>query len=352
MNGSETAGLSDGVFHGLIVALIMPRCFIIFLLTVLCLLPGCKRGIESQAPVIRTIVLLSANGERPYEVAQFQNLMRLVSVKPEVNLISHDAAGNARTQAEQFGRAMQDKPVAILVTPVNALALSDQVDAAVRMGVLVIGLGEAASAMPCSTVLTCDQREMGRMAGDMTVRALIRRAQENGKTEVTGRVVEIRGDELGEISTALHEGFIEMLRKEPGIVVVHDAPGGWTKQGGKDRATEAVRLQGSFDVLYAHNDAMALGAATALGSQRMDVLLIGTDGYIGEEGGMSLVSRGDLDGSIYQPILVDLAWQMIARRLGEPGFTPKPSYRLTPQAITPKNASDLLRDGVLRLPEL
>ena len=98
MNGSETAGLSDGVFHGLIVALMMPRCFIIFLLTVLCLLPGCKRGVESQAPVIRTIVLLSANGERPYEVAQFQNLMRLVSVKPEVNLISHDAAGNASSK--------------------------------------------------------------------------------------------------------------------------------------------------------------------------------------------------------------------------------------------------------------
>lgn len=352
MRGSETAGLSGGVFDGLIGALMIPRRFIALLLTALCLVSGCKPGAEPEGPVIRTIVLLTAQGERPYEIAQMQNLMRLVAVKAEVNLVTQDAAGNARKQAEQFGEAMKAKPLAILVTPVNALALSDQVNAAVQMGVLVIGLGEAASAMPCSTVLSCDQRELGRLAGDVVVRALTRRAQDEAKPEVTGRVVEIRGDETGEISTARHEGFVEMLHKAPGIVVVHDAPGAWTKQGGKDRTTEALRLQSAFDVLYAHNDVMALGAGEALKDQRANVLLIGTDGFVGEEGGLTLVSRGDLDASIFQPILVDMAWRMIVRRLSEPAFTPKPSYRLAPLAITPKNSSDLMRNGFPPLPEL
>lgn len=330
----------------------MLRVLYLFLLTVFALVSGCKRDAGPEAKVIRGIVLLSAHGERPYEMAQKQNLLRVIGMNTEVNLLTHDAAGSARTQVEQFGKAMAEKPLAILVTPVDGAALFDQVNAAVQAGVLVIGLGEKASAMPCSTVLLCDQRELGRLAGELTVNALTRLAKDEGKPEVTGRVVEIRGDELGELSTPRHEGFTEALNKAPGVVVVHDAPGAWTKLGGKERTLEAIKLQRSFDVLYAHNDAMALGAGEAIGEQRSNVLLIGTDGFLGEEGGLTLVSQGDLDGSIYQPILVDMAWRIISRRLTEPAFTLKPTYRLAPTLITPKNASDLMRDGMPPVPEL
>ncbi len=329
----------------------MLRVFYLFLLTVFGLVSGCKRSAEPEAKVIRGIVLLSAQGERPYELAQKQNLLRVSGMNMEVNLLTYDAAGSARTQVEQFGKAMTEKPLAIVVTPVDAAVLFDQVNAAVQAGVLVIGLGEKASAMPCSTVLSCDQRELGRLAGELTVNALTRLAKDENKPEVTGRVVEIRGDELGELSTPRHEGFIEVLNKAPGVVVVHDAPGAWTKLGGKERTLEAIKLQSSFDVLYAHNDAMAFGAGAALGAQRSNVLLIGTDGFLGEEGGLTLVSNGDLDGSIYQPILVDMAWKIISRRLIESAFILKPSYRLVPTLITPKNASDLMRDGMPPLPE-
>lgn len=329
----------------------MTQRLLFILLPMLWLNVSCKRSDEASEIKARTIVILSAQGDQPYQSVQAQHLLRLIGERPDISLQGHDAGGSAKVQSEQFGKCLESKPFAILVSPVDAASLSEQVAGAVHVGVIVIGLGEKAAAMPCTTVLSCDARELGRQAGEVAVRALTRKAQDEGKTDITGRIVEIRGDESPE-STARHEGFTEALKKTPGAVIVHDAPGGWTKQGGKDRAAEALRLQQHFDILYAYNDAMAYGATTALGPQRENVLIIGTDGYIGVEGGLTLVSQGNIDASIYQPILVDLAWKLILRRLQEPNFAPKPSYRLTPVTITPKNVEDLRRGGLSKLPEL
>lgn len=316
------------------------------------ILGACKREVLIVEAPKRSIVLLSAHGERPYEVVQSQVLARLVFSQKGFNLKVLDAKGDGRLQARQLEEAVAEKPLAILITAVEAGALSDRISDAVQAGVLVIGLGEAAASLPCTTVLQVEQRGLGRLAGAHVVQALTRKAQAEGGSEAVGRVVELRGDEQGAESLARHEGFMEALQKAPGIVLVHDAPAGWTVQGGTDRIREALRLQSQFDVVYAHNDASALGAARALGDLRGQTLVIGTDGFRGDESGLTLVAQGDLDASIHQPPLVDLAWQIIDRRVTEPGFAPKPAYRLEGIVITPKNVDDLRQKGPPALPAL
>ena len=115
---------------------------------------------------------------------------------------------------------------------------------------------------------------------------------------------------------------------------------------------DAIRLQKQFDVVFAHNDAMALGAAEAAGEMRENVLLIGVDGFMGADGGFTAVNNGDIDATIHQPLLVDLAWQIIRKKLAEPAFQPKPSYKLNPMAITPKDVDDIRRKGLPPLPKL
>lgn len=326
---------------------------LIFLLPLLGLLPHCKRQKNpSDGASTHTVMLLSANTAVPYELAQVQNLMRLVATRAEVNLVHHDAEGSAKKQNTQLAEALAQHPQAILISPVDAEDLAAQTEAAVQAGIIVIGLGEKATSLPCSTVLKTDQRELGRLAGEAAVRALTRKAKDEGQPETRGRVVEIRGDEEAGICQERHEGFEDALKKAPGLVIVHDAPGGWTRKDGRERTAEAIRLQSSFDVVYAHNDAMALGAAMALGETRENVLIIGSDGFLGEEGGLTLVSNGGIDVSIFQPVLVDLAWKIIQRRQAEPAFQIKPSYKIAPLEITPKNAPDLMRKGMPALPEL
>lgn len=297
-------------------------------------------------------MLLSADSMRPYEMAQTQMLMRQVFNREGYNLKTLNAAGSVDIQVRQLAEALPQKPYAIIITPIDAGAISDHTTRALKEGVLVIGLGESAASLPCSSSLWVDQRQLGRLAGEIAVRALKLKNEEEAKSEIVGRIVELRGDETSPQSNARHEGFMEEVVKAPGQILVHDASGEWTRQGGIDRTIEAVRLQSRFDILYAHNDSMALGAAIALGAQRQEVLIIGTDGFLGEEGGLSLVNSGMIDASIHQPLLVDLAWQIIQRRAEDATFTPKPKYGVAPLAITPKTVDDIRRHGAAPLPAL
>ncbi len=327
--------------------------FTIFLLLVsLALLPACKKPSTAKAAESKLIVLLSSDAQQPYEKLQTQMLTRIALNREGYSLKSLDAAGSAEKQAKQLAEALAEKPYAILLAPVDPGLFDASVTKAVNDGVLVIGLGENATPLPCSSTLEVDQRQLGHLAGEIAVRSLTLKAKEEAKSDVIGRIVELRGDENSPLCKARHEGFMEELGKSPGLVLVHDAPGSWTRQGGKDRTAEALRLQSSFDLIYAHNDAMALGAGTTLGSQRQQVLIIGTDGFQGEEGGLSLVNSGEIDASIYQPPLIDLAWMIILRRAEDPTFTPKPKYRVAPLAITPKTVEDLRRNGPPPLPAL
>lgn len=325
---------------------------ILFSLPLLALFSGCKRPEADLLKAIRTVVFLSADTARPYELTQLQNFQRMVGFRDGVNLMHHDAKGDAAMQSEQFGQAMAEKPFAIVVVPVDAARLSDQVAAALQMGVVVVGIGEAALSLPCTTAVVTDLREVGRLAGEVAVRALKRKALAEGAVDVMGRVVEIRGEEENQTSQAMHEGFMEALKATPGVVLVHDAPGAWTKEGGQARATDALRLQTSFDVVYAQNDAMALGAVIGLGEVRANMMVIGTGGYVGTEGGLSLVNKGDLDATVFLPILVDLAWNFITKKMDDLGFIPQASYHVAPTAITPSNADQMLREGPPPLPTL
>lgn len=325
--------------------------FTALLLPVLPLVTSCRRPGESADSSPGQVILLTANASRPYEIAQIQTLQRLVFSRPGLNFKTLDAAGDATRQAGQLDSCLTEKPIAIFITPVKADAVSAGVLNAVQSGVTVIGLGEAGAELKSSFSVTVDQAQLGRMAGEIANRALGQKSKEEGKTEVTGRVVEIRGDEKDSGSTKRHEAFVEELRKHPGIIIVHDTAGGWTREGGRDRAAEALRLQKQFDVLYAHNDSMALGASLALADQRENILIIGTDGFRGDEGGFSLVNTGDIDASIHQPLLVEMGWKVLLRRLEDPDFLPKPSYRLAPTAITPKSLNDLRTHGLPPLPE-
>lgn len=326
---------------------------LLFLMALPALLGGCKREAPPDVAGPSRVVLLMADASRPYAVAQQQVLQRLISARPGFQFQALDAAGDAARQSAQLAQVLAEKPLAVVVAPVAADSLSPMTQKAAQEGVAVIGLGVQPAALAGAVSLRVDQRQLGRLAGQVAVRALQLKARAEGGQEAAGRVVELRGDDLpGTDSAQRHEGFMEEIAKQPGIVLVHDAAGMWSRKGGRERTEEALRLQARFDVIYAHNDSMALGASAALGEGRQDVMIIGTDGYRGQEGGYSLVNSGEIDASIYQPVLVDLAWRIIQRRREDPAFTAKPAYQVEPAVISPKTVDEIRIKGFPPLPEL
>ncbi|HRK16747.1 MAG TPA: substrate-binding domain-containing protein, partial [Prosthecobacter sp.] len=279
-------------------------------------------------------------------------LARMLGGDREAGLSLAHAGGSAARQMDQMLDALKKKPAFVIVSPVDAAMLTPLVLEARKNGALVIGIGENARQAPCDTVLWCDPQKLGRLAGEVAVRALKRRAEAESADEARGRVLQIRGDENSARCTGMDAGFQAALKEAPGVVLVHDAPGFWTREGGEARARDALRIQRVVDVIYAHNDLMALGAVEALGGSRDDVLVIGTDGLAGKNGGYTLVNEGVLDATIYQPLLVDFAALIVAKKMQDPAFEPRKEYELVPRSVMPRDLDDIRLKGMMPYPDL
>src|SRR2546425_1289086 len=100
--------------------------------------------------------------------------------------------------------------------------------------------------------------------------------------------------------------------------------------------TEALRAQPAIDVVYAHNDPMAIGAylaAKELGRDK-EMIFVGVDGLGGEAGGIKKVMDGVLAATFVYPLCVDKAVEIGLKMLRNPSFKPEKEYSLPPTMIT------------------
>lgn len=301
--------------------------------------PGVKRAM----PAAREAVFLVASAADPRQRVQANRLLDVIRASEGFSLVSKDAKKSAATQSKQLEELATSKPAAVFLLPVNAAEEKEHIAALRAAGTIVIGLDASLNDGSCDTVVFCDQKKIGSLAGGVIVSALERKAQDEGSAEVKGRVVQIQGDESQPACKARSEGFLEAIKSKPGIVIVHDASAGWDKANAAQCLKDALRLQKTFDTVYAHNDMLALGASEAAinGSARESLLIVGTDGVNGPGGGLEMLRKGLIDATIYQPLLVDFAWQVVQRMMKDPAFKPKPSYELEPVAFTPKTLDEL-----------
>lgn len=300
------------------------------------------------------IILLLPDTRVAMQEFQRNGLAMLVGRRVGYHLTTSDAAGSSTKQIEQFRQAIAAKPAAIIVSPIDPPAVAALIVEAQTHGITVIGLDKRMLNEGCASVVFSDQRKVGRMAADTVIEALKRKATEEKRTEVTGRVVQLRGAADSYSTNEIAEGFSEGLRTQSGVILVHDAPADWSTETAAKCTTEAFSLQKNFDAIYAQSDAMAIGAAKAAETtgQRENIFIVGTDGLSGQKRGLELVRLGDLDASVVQPALVDLALQIITKIRSDKAFKPLPSYEIQPVVILPKNVEQMLRTGTYKLPNL
>jgi ribose transport system substrate-binding protein len=109
--------------------------------------------------------------------------------------------------------------------------------------------------------------------------------------------------------------------------------------------TEVLRAQPHIDVVYAHNDPMAVGAylaAKELGREQ-EMIFVGVDGLGGSAGGIQKVIDGVLAATFVYPLCVDKAVEIGRRMLHEPGFQPEKEYVLESVLVTKENAAEMYR---------
>lgn len=91
-------------------------------------------------------------------------------------------------------------------------------------------------------------------------------------------------------------GFVDQIKKYPGIQVVASQPGDWEREKSMNVATNMLQANPDIDVFYGLSDEMALGASQACkAAGKKGVTIIGIDG---NPNAIEAVAKGDITGTL------------------------------------------------------
>ena len=132
------------------------------------------------------------------------------------------------------------------------------------------------------------------------------------------RVVACSDSEVGESSVGSDEGMHEGIAAFPNIHIIHDPVANWLREEAMTQMEIALAAHEHIDLVYAHNDPMAVGAylaAKAKGRDR-EMKFIGVDALPGPDGGRQAVADGKLEATFVYPTggaeAVDIAARILA----------------------------------------
>jgi ribose transport system substrate-binding protein len=281
-----------------------------------------------------------ANNAEPYRAAQNALMEKLFAQYPDVRLVISDAQQDNSKQVAQVETFIRQKPDLLIVAPNERAALTAVMGQAMEAKIPVICLERDILQPNYTSYIHSDNVAIGRLAGKFIVDHLTKKY---GKPQ--GQVVAMRGllGVEGEINR--ERGAKEIFDHYPEIRIVADPVADWIQAKAKDRMTEVLRGQPKIDVVYGHNDPMAIGAylaAKELGREK-EMIFVGVDGLGGEAGGIKKVMDGVLAATFVYPLCVDKAVEIGNRMLHEPGFRPERDYVLDSMMVTPENAAEMYR---------
>lgn len=286
------------------------------------------------------VAFSQANNAEPYRAAQNALMQQLWGEHADVRLVISDAQQDNSRQVAQVETFIRQKPDLLIVAPNERAALTAVMGQAMEARIPVICLERDILQPNYTTYVHSDNVAIGRKAGQFIVDHLTKKY---GAPK--GNLVAMRGllGVEGEINR--DKGAKEILDKYSEIKTVADPVADWIQAKAKDRMTEVLRAQPKIDVVYGHNDPMAVGAYLAAKelAREKEMIFVGVDGLGGEAGGIKKVVDGVLAATFVYPLCVDKAVEIGNRILREPGFRPEKEYVVESTMVTPENAASLLK---------
>ena len=225
----------------------------------------------------------------------------------EVRLASAD--DSSEKQVRQINGFIDEGVDILVVSPNNLNAISPAVNRAYDKGIPVILYDRKTNSDKYTAYMGCNNYLIGKTMATFIAQRL------KGK----GRVVEIRGLEGSSPAIERHRGFVESMKKYPGVQIVASDSGDWKEESAVRAMKRILAKTQDFDYVYAHNDRMAWGAYKA--AQQLNVKrkyhYTGVDAMATEGGGLELVRDGVLDATYLYPTrgneLVELALKILRK---------------------------------------
>ncbi|MGE5550050.1 MAG: substrate-binding domain-containing protein [Bacteroidota bacterium] len=238
-----------------ILALILVGIMVISLVTVGSAKPRYKLGFSQ--------VVMNC----PYYLALYTGAVDAAK-KLNVDLIWLNADNIVARQISDIEDLLTQKVDGLLVNPVTPTALKSAIDKFIKAKKPIVSVDRELAAGTTAYV-GIDQWKAGRLAGEFIAKAL------NGK----GKVIEIAGDPGDSAGQGRGGGFREVLAKYPGIKIVGPFIAHYSMAEGMAVMESVLAANPDVNLVYCHNDAMALGAQRTLNANgRSDVKIVAVDG--------------------------------------------------------------------------
>ena len=266
------------------------RVYIFFLILIIVIgTITTKSIITKKSEGVEFVIGMSqANLTEPWRISMNEEIIEEAKKYENIKIVYKDAGGDTDKQKKDINELVS-AGVDLLIVSINDSKKLTPLVSEVYKTMPVIVLDRAVEGYDYTLYIGPDNEKIGIQAGNLVIDLM---------GERQGTVIEVQGVLNSSPVIARSNGFRSVLKEHSNIEISRTIVAEWQRDEAEDKITEALQENKDIDIIFAHNDYMALGAYKAaykLGLK--NIKIIGVDGLTGENGGLDLVSKGILKGT-------------------------------------------------------
>ncbi|MDI9218594.1 ribose ABC transporter substrate-binding protein RbsB [Clostridium tertium] len=204
-------------------------------------------------------------------------------------LIVLDSQNDPAKERSNVEDLIQLGVVALLINPTDSDAVVKSVEVANEANIPVITLDRQSNGGEVTSHIASDNIKGGAMAAEFVLEKL--------GTEANINVVELQGIPGASATRDRGEGFHSILDDKTNVKFVSSQAADFDRQKGLSVMENILQGNSDVQVVFAHNDEMALGAAKAIGTSNVKAMVIGFDG---NEDALDAVEKGEMIATVAQ----------------------------------------------------
>lgn len=242
---------------------------IILILTIFIVLTaGCAREDEVRVGV-------SQNSYDDWREKMNSEMMLEIYQHPGAKIEIRSAENDNARQIQDIEYFIDKKVDVLIVSPREAKALTPIITKAHKAGIKVLVFDRETANNEYDLFYGADNHLIGSNVGHYVQRYL----RPSHTAENPLGVIEIRGLDGSSPANGRHEGFAEVVEKDPRIKILASVATDWTEAPAARIADSLLNLYPETEVIYAHNDRMGMAAGrVAKRRGRNDIRVLGVDG--------------------------------------------------------------------------
>ncbi len=240
----------------------------------------------------KKIIAFSQCSEDDWRTAMNNEVLQEASFHPEIEVHIKSVKDNTKQQILDIKQFIEDKVDLIVLAPNEAVPLTAVVEKAMNAGIPVILADRKIASKNYTAFVGADNYQIGRDVGIYVAKRL------KGK----GKIFEIQGLTGSTPATERHNGFMSIINLYPDIEIISSTDGEWFRNIAKENTKQFISERKPINLIFAHNDQMALGAYEAYkesGLERPDI--IGIDALFSPNGGIQMVLDDIIDATFFYP---------------------------------------------------